>query len=95
MNDATNVRQGKRSTRTAQAATQSARAHAMSSDPGSAATVSGDESAAISPDNRKEMIAIAAYYRALRRDFCGGSCDQDWFEAEAEIDRAQKDRQDS
>ncbi|MBL8529882.1 MAG: DUF2934 domain-containing protein [Burkholderiales bacterium] len=36
------------------------------------------------------MIAQAAYYRAERRGFAGdeGERQQDWLEAEAEIDRA-------
>lgn len=34
------------------------------------------------------MIAIAAYRRAEQRGFSGGAAEQDWLEAEAEIDRA-------
>ncbi len=37
-------------------------------------------------EDRQEMIAIAAYYRAERRGFSGGDAMQDWLEAEAEID---------
>lgn len=33
------------------------------------------------------MIAESAYYRAERRGFQDGKSDQDWYEAEAEIDR--------
>ncbi len=36
-------------------------------------------------EDRHRMIAEAAYFKAERRDFRGGSPDQDWFEAEAEI----------
>ncbi|MFN7086988.1 MAG: DUF2934 domain-containing protein [Burkholderiales bacterium] len=36
---------------------------------------------------RHRMIAEAAYYRALRRGFHGGSDLEDWLEAEAEIDK--------
>ena len=39
-------------------------------------------------EDRYEMIAIAAYYRAERRGFNGGDAMQDWLEAEAEIDAA-------
>jgi hypothetical protein len=41
----------------------------------------------IDPGMRREMIAIAAYYRAEKRRFSGGSELEDWLEAEAEIDR--------
>lgn len=33
----------------------------------------------------REMVATAAYLRAEARGFIGGSSEQDWFEAEAEI----------
>jgi hypothetical protein len=33
----------------------------------------------------REMVATAAYHRAEARGFIGGSTEQDWFEAEAEI----------
>lgn len=39
-------------------------------------------------EDRQEMIAIAAYYRAERRGFDGGDPTLDWLEAEAEIDAA-------
>jgi hypothetical protein len=39
---------------------------------------------------RLQRIAIAAYYRAERRGFVGGSPEQDWLEAEAEVDGARK-----
>ena len=32
------------------------------------------------------MIAMAAYYRAEKRGFTGGSQEDDWLQAEAEID---------
>ncbi|MFN3565146.1 MAG: DUF2934 domain-containing protein [Burkholderiaceae bacterium] len=44
--------------------------------------------AAIGADERRAMIARAAYYRAERRGFAPGGELQDWLEAEAEIDRA-------
>lgn len=40
---------------------------------------------ALSHKSLHEMIAEAAYYRAARRSFRGGSPEQDWFAAEAEI----------
>jgi len=38
------------------------------------------------PQERIELIRIAAYVRAERRGFFGGSPEQDWLEAEREID---------
>jgi len=40
----------------------------------------------ITPEQRYQMIAEAAYFRAERQGFCGNPA-QDWVEAEAEIDR--------
>jgi hypothetical protein len=40
-----------------------------------------------SPDERRRMIAEAAYYRAQRRGFAPGGELEDWVHAEAEIDR--------
>ena len=34
---------------------------------------------------RERMIAVAAYYRAEARGFVGGSPEDDWYRAEAEI----------
>ncbi len=44
--------------------------------------------AEIAAEVRHRRIAEAAYYRALRRGFHGGSDPEDWFESEAEIDRS-------
>jgi hypothetical protein len=41
----------------------------------------------VSPEERYRMIAEAAYLRAERRGFAEGSPEQDWLEAEAEVDR--------
>ncbi len=41
--------------------------------------------AAVGPDERHQMIAEAAYYRAEQRFFMNGDPLQDWLEAEAEI----------
>ncbi len=57
------------------------------------ATPQSDADAGTTPvasGERDRMIAQAAYYRAERRGFAGdeGERQQDWLEAEAEIDRA-------
>jgi hypothetical protein len=39
------------------------------------------------PDERKEMISVAAYYRAQRRGFENGDPVSDWLAAESEIDQ--------
>lgn len=44
-------------------------------------------SSSIPPEQRKQMIAEAAYYRAESCGFHGGDSLQDWLEAEAEIER--------
>jgi hypothetical protein len=46
----------------------------------------------ISPEQWRVMVAEAAYYRAQRRGFRGGSPEQDWFEAEEEIRRSLEER---
>ncbi|HXV07477.1 MAG TPA: DUF2934 domain-containing protein [Burkholderiales bacterium] len=46
----------------------------------------------ISPEQWRMMVAEAAYYRAQRRDFRGGSAEQDWLEAEEEIRRSLEER---
>ncbi|OGA44666.1 MAG: hypothetical protein A3G24_08255 [Betaproteobacteria bacterium RIFCSPLOWO2_12_FULL_62_13] len=43
--------------------------------------------AAASPEERRRMIAEAAYFRAERRGFAVGGELDDWIQAEAEIDR--------
>ena len=40
----------------------------------------------ISPEERRHMVAEAAYFRAQRRGFREGDPDRDWIEAELEID---------
>jgi len=49
--------------------------------------VSGRKKINLSPEQRYQMIAEAAYYRAERRGFIIGDTAQDWLDAEAEIDR--------
>lgn len=41
----------------------------------------------INPEQRDEMIAETAYYRAEQRGFSGGDPIVDWLWAEAEIDK--------
>ena len=50
----------------------------------SAKTAKGN--ARITPEQRYRMICDAAYYRAERRGFIGGSPSDDWIAAEAEVD---------
>ena len=40
----------------------------------------------VTPEQRLQMIAEAAYFRALRRGFGGNAEVRDWLEAEAEVD---------
>jgi hypothetical protein len=44
------------------------------------------ERTAVTPDLRRKMIAEAAYFRAQRHGFRGGSPVEDWLVAEREID---------
>jgi hypothetical protein len=83
----TNRDQQKHSAKKTGTAIPAAREQALNSAPVTAAAASGDGSTAFSPAERWEMIAIAAYRRAEQRGFSGGSAEQDWLEAEAEIDR--------
>ena len=41
----------------------------------------------ITPEERRRMIAEAAYFRADQRNFIGGNPEQDWLDAEVEIDK--------
>jgi Protein of unknown function (DUF2934) len=47
--------------------------------------LNGSLDASITPEVRHRMIAEAAYYRALQRGFSGGSAEDDWVQAEQEI----------
>lgn len=42
---------------------------------------------AVDVDTRRNLIAEYAYFRAERRGFACGSPEQDWLEAEREVDR--------
>ena len=41
---------------------------------------------ALHPDQRHQLIQLAAYYIAERRGFTGASSDEDWIQAEQEVD---------
>jgi hypothetical protein len=41
----------------------------------------------VSDEERRDMIARAAYFRAERRNFAPGHDQEDWVAAEAEVDR--------
>lgn len=43
--------------------------------------------AALTPEQRRCYVEVAAYYMAERRGFAGGNEMDDWMAAEAEIDR--------
>ena len=42
--------------------------------------------AKVTPEQRQDMVREAAYYKAEKRNFTGGSDAQDWADAEREID---------
>ncbi|MCU7806715.1 MAG: DUF2934 domain-containing protein [Candidatus Thiodiazotropha sp. (ex Semelilucina semeliformis)] len=50
------------------------------------------EKARISPEQRLDMITTAAYYIAERHGFTPGRSDEDWQEAERQIDEMLKNR---
>ncbi len=52
---------------------------------GSVSRASNSENVTITPEERHQMIAEAAYYRAEQRRFLNGDPLQDWLEAEAEV----------
>ncbi|MEI8346024.1 MAG: DUF2934 domain-containing protein [Pseudomonadota bacterium] len=41
-------------------------------------------------DDRQELVAQLAYLKAEKRGFSGGCPEQDWFEAEKEVDQKLK-----
>lgn len=53
--------------------------------PGSKHQTIKDPRTEFSEDEWHEMVATAAYYRAECRGFDGGSAEDDWYEAEAEL----------
>ncbi len=50
-------------------------------------SAAGQQTRAITPEERYRMIAEAAYFLAEKRGFVGGDVAEDWLAAEAEIDR--------
>lgn len=74
-------RAGGKKSATASAAIPTA---AMTSQQGKA---TGRKNMSVTPEERYQMIAEAAYFRAESRGFVMGDAAQDWLEAEAEIDR--------
>ena len=52
-----------------------------------ARTLSRSSSAGVTPEERRQLIAKAAYYRAERRGFTPGSELEDWLQAEVEVER--------
>ncbi|MGH8727573.1 MAG: DUF2934 domain-containing protein [Burkholderiales bacterium] len=63
-------------------------------EPSTSTTNEDTGSAEISPEERQRMIEEAAYYCAQRRQAQGGegTVDDDWAEAEAQIERMLKER---
>lgn len=47
----------------------------------------GGEGLPVSTEERRRMVAEAAYFRAAQRDFTPGGEFEDWVEAEAEVER--------
>ncbi len=83
------------STRTTRAGATAARPRRKTHEASAAqaAPVSGDEPGSAAPtagvpdDERRTWIAEAAYFIAERRGFCGGSPEDDWCQAESEIEQ--------
>jgi hypothetical protein len=63
------------------------------SKPAGRTKAAGRSQLTIPTEERQRMIAQAAYYRAERRGFRDGNPEQDWIEAEAEIDAWLMNRQ--
>lgn len=51
--------------------------------------------AQITDEQRRQMIAVVAYYHAERRGFCEGGELDDWLMAEAEVERQLQGQTDS
>lgn len=58
-----------------------------------AALASGNSK--VTPDERHRMIAEAAYHRAEQRGFTNGDPQQDWLDAEAQVDIELRNRRTS
>jgi archaellum component FlaC len=69
-----------------------AKSTSSNANPDSPKNVSGHQGKnSLTPEQRYQMIAEAAYFHAEKRGFAGGDAMQDWLEAEAEIDRIFQD----
>lgn len=70
------------------AATAGAATEPHAAVPAGRAAAPGPEDAGRADADRRSLIATEAYLRAERRGFLGGSAeqDQDWLDAEAEVD---------
>ncbi len=64
----------------------SADSRARNAPPRGARTGKPPQRAAVSADDRRTMIAAAAYLRAERRGFTPGHETEDWLAAEVEVD---------
>jgi len=53
---------------------------------GESGTASEPPAAEVTPEQKLQMIAEAAYFRAERRGFVGGNPTEDWVAAEAEVE---------
>lgn len=60
--------------------------HARAAARASALAGSPEGPPVVDADARRRLIETAAYLRAERRGFVGGSAEADWLEAEAEVD---------
>jgi hypothetical protein len=60
--------------------------HTLKIDRRSGSTWQSSLGAEVTPDERERRVREAAYFRAERRGFVGGSPEQDWIAAEIEID---------
>jgi hypothetical protein len=57
-----------------------------------AKTTKPDDASVSKPEERWQMISVAAYYLAEKRGFTGGNPCQDWIEAETQVDSMLKMR---
>ncbi len=57
-----------------------------------AKTTKPDDTIAIKPEARWQMISEAAYFLAEKRGFTGGDPCQDWIDAEAQVEATLKRR---
>jgi len=64
-----------------------ARPSTATSAPAAGSAIGAPRKGPVPDDLRRNWIAEAAYYLAEQREFRGGSPEDDWCKAEAEIDR--------